>query len=164
LDIKKVIPGDFVLFDWETGKWIGKNQNTDHIGIVVSVNAKKNTVTYVSADTGKVIPGIVTMNTVNLQWVAGFARLVNFAEPVSVLPAVHQGQRDVHSATSAPANVAPAGAPSLVTLHEITVATEPAPVAVHPTVVPSEPAHVLAAAPATVPAVVEAHPHTQETI
>lgn len=116
LDIKKVLPGDAVLFDWETGKWIGKNGNTDHIGMVISVDVKKNTVTYVSADTGKVIPGIVTLNTVNLKWVAGFARLVNFADLPSVVPSVHPGQREVHSATAAPANVPPVDAPVLHTL------------------------------------------------
>lgn len=116
LDIKKAKPGDAVLFDWETGAWIGKNKETDHIGMVISVDIKKNTVTYVSADTGKVIPGIVTLNTVSLKWVAGFARLVNFAEPVSVVPTVHPAQREVHSATSAPENVPPVDAPVLHTL------------------------------------------------
>jgi hypothetical protein len=116
LDIKKVLPGDAVLFDWETGKWIGKNKETDHIGMVISVDLKKSTVTYVSADTGKVIPGIVTLNTVSLKWVAGFARLVNFKEPESHVPDVHPGQREVHSATSAPANVPPVDSPVLPTL------------------------------------------------
>ena len=116
LDIKKVLPGDAVLFDWETGSWIGKNKETDHIGMVISVDIKKNTVTYVSADTGKVIPGIVTLNTVGLKWVAGFARLVNFKDPVSHVPDVHAGQREVHSATSAPANVPPVDVPVLPTL------------------------------------------------
>ena len=128
LDIKKAKPGDAVLFDWETGSWIGKNGNTDHIGMVVSVDIKKNTVTYVSADTGKVIPGIVTLNTVSLKWVAGFARLVNFAEPVSVVPEVHPGQREVHSVNGAPAvAVVPEGAPVLHTLEAVNAA--PAPVA-----------------------------------
>ena len=120
LDIKKVLPGDAVLFDWETGAWIGKNKNTDHIGMVVSVDVKKNTVTYVSADTGKVIPGIVTLNTVSLKWVAGFARLVNFAEPVSHVPDVHPEQRAVHSAVAMPAAaVPPADAAPLTTLADV---------------------------------------------
>ena len=120
IDIKKVLPGDAVLFDWETGSWIGKNGNTDHIGMVISVDIKKNTVTYVSADTGKVIPGIVTLNTVGLKWVAGFARLVNFAEPSSVIPEVHAGQREVHSVTGAPAVATPpADATPLTTLADV---------------------------------------------
>ena len=125
LDIKKVLPGDAVLFDWETGKWVGKNKETDHIGMVVSVDIKKNTVTYVSADTGKVIPGIVTLNTVSLKWVAGFARLVNFAEPASVVPTVNPAQRQVHSATSAPENDAPVDAPVLHTLADAHAADAP---------------------------------------
>jgi peptidoglycan hydrolase-like protein with peptidoglycan-binding domain len=116
LDIRKVLPGDAVLFDWESKKGIGKNTNTDHIGMVISVDVKRKTVTYVSADTGKVIPGIVTVNTVGLTYVAGFARLVNFANPESVVPDLHQGQREVHSVTAAPANVVPEGAPVLTTL------------------------------------------------
>jgi hypothetical protein len=129
LDIKKVLPGDAVLFDWETAKWIGKNNNTDHIGMVISVDIKKNTVTYVSADTGKVIPGIVTLNTVGLKWVAGFARLVNFADIPSVVPDVHAGQREVHSATAAPANVPPVDSPVLHTLADAHSADATAPVA-----------------------------------
>jgi hypothetical protein len=117
LDIKKVLPGDAVLFDWETGAWIGKNKETDHIGMVMSVDVKKNTVTYVSADTGPVIPGIVTVNTVSLKWVAGFARLVEFGAPASVVPEVHPGQREVHSATGAPTVAsAPADVKPLATL------------------------------------------------
>ena len=100
LDIKKVLPGDAVLFDWESGKWVGKNTNTDHIGMVMSVNLKNNTVTYISADTGPVIPGIVTVNTVSLKWVAGFARLVEFADIASTVPKVNPDQRAVHSATN----------------------------------------------------------------
>ena len=119
LDIKKVLPGDAVLFDWETGAWIGKNKETDHIGMIISVDTKKNTVTYVSADTGKVIPGIVTLNTVSLKWVAGFARLVEFADPASHVPEIHPGQREVHSATAAPAVAsAPADVKSLQTLSD----------------------------------------------
>jgi hypothetical protein len=122
LDIKKVLPGDAVLFDWETGNWVGKNNNTDHIGMVMSVDVKRNTVTYISADTGPVIPGIVTVNTVSLKWVAGFARLVEFGVPASIVPAVNLDQRSVHSATStnteavAPADVQPLH--SLAAAHE----------------------------------------------
>ena len=120
LDIKKVIPGDAVLFDWETGKWPGRNVNTDHIGMVVSVDVKKGTVTYVSADTGKVIPGIVTLNTVGLKWVAGFARLINFSEPVSVVPELHPEQRSVHSVAAAPvAATPPAETAPLTTLADV---------------------------------------------
>ena len=105
-DHRLVKPGDAVLFDWETGAWVGKNKETDHIGMVISVDHKKQTVTYVSADTGKVIPGIVTVNTVSFKWVAGWARLVEFAEPISVKPDVHPEQRAVHSAKGIPAEAA----------------------------------------------------------
>lgn len=66
-------PGDLVIFDWETGAGMGKNQNHDHIGIVKS--ADKNGVTYVSADSTKVpMPGYVTLNTVPYKWVTGYGR------------------------------------------------------------------------------------------
>jgi hypothetical protein len=120
LDIKKAKPGDAVLFDWESGKWIGKNQNTDHIGMVINVDIKKNTVTYVSADTGPVIPGIVTVNTVSLKWVAGFARLVEFAEPASIVPTVNAEQRAVHSVAGAPTTAAvPLDVQPIVSLADI---------------------------------------------
>jgi hypothetical protein len=157
LDIKKAKPGDAVLFDWETGAWIGKNNNTDHIGMVMSVDTHKNTVTYVSADTGPVIPGIVTVNTVSLKWVAGFARLVEFGVPASVVPDVHPGQREVHSATGAPAVAsAPADVQPLHTLAAANAA--PAPAA--PAVTPSEPAHTAVAPAPVVPAHTESHPVT----
>ena len=159
LDIKKAQPGDAVLFDWETGNWIGKNLNTDHIGMVVSVDIKKNTVTYVSADTGKVIPGIVTLNTVSLKWVAGFARLVNFAEPVSVVPEVHPGQREVHSVNGAPAVAAvPAGIPTLHTLAD----SHAEAAVVAPVATPSEPAHVATPVVPNVPAEPAVHNGTPE--
>ena len=123
IDIKKVLPGDAVLFDWETGKWPGRNLNTDHIGMVVSVDVKKNTVTYVSADTGKVIPGIVTLNTVGVKWVAGYARLVNFADPVSFVPDVHAGQREVHTIVGAPAETTPPDSIAPVTLADLYTTT-----------------------------------------
>ena len=97
-DFVGVQPGDAVIFDWESGKGIGKNTNTDHIGMVVSVDTKAKTVTYVSADTGKVIPGIVTLNTVGAKWVTGFGRPVKFADPVSVVPPVHAEQSAAHAA------------------------------------------------------------------
>ena len=100
VDPKLAKPGDAVLFDWESGKWVGKNTNTDHIGMVMHVDLQKQTVTYVSADTGPVIPGIVTVNTVSLKWVAGFARLVEFADVTSSIPKVNPDQRAVHSATA----------------------------------------------------------------
>ena len=124
IDIKKVLPGDAVLFDWETGKWPGRNLNTDHIGMVVSVDTKKNTVTYVSADTGKVIPGIVTLNTVGVKWVAGYARLVNFAEPVSTVPDIHPGQREVHTLVGAPTVATPPDSTAPVTLAALTTTTQ----------------------------------------
>ena len=142
LDIKKVLPGDFVLFDWESGKWIGKNTETDHIGLVISVDIKKNTVTYVSADTGTVIPGIVTLNTVSLKWVAGFARLVEYAEPVSVVPPVNPSQRGAHSATGGPSQaIPPVGIAPLHTLADAHSAPHPAPAQ------PVAQAPVVAAAP-----------------
>jgi hypothetical protein len=124
IDIKNVIPGDAVLFDWETGKWPGRNVNTDHIGMVVSVDVKKNTVTYVSADTGKVIPGIVTMNTVSVKWVAGYARLVNFAEPVSTVPEIHPGQREAHTISGASAIATPPDSTAPITLAALTTTTQ----------------------------------------
>ena len=139
LNIKKVLPGDAVIFDWETGKAPGKNLHTDHIGMVISVDVKNNTVTYVSADTGKVIPGIVTLNTVNLKWVAGFARIVNFATPETHKPTANISQREVHSATAAPANVVPATIPTVVTLADAHKAVVNKPV-VAKTVTPAKPA------------------------
>ena len=65
-------PGDLVIFDWETGKGMGKNINHDHIGIVKS--ADKNQVTYVSADSTRPTPGLVTDNAVSYKWVLGYGR------------------------------------------------------------------------------------------
>jgi hypothetical protein len=69
------VAGDFVIFDWKSGLGMGKNQNHDHIGIVVSANKKG--VTYVSADSTKVpMPGYVTENTVSYKYVTGYGRPV----------------------------------------------------------------------------------------
>jgi peptidoglycan hydrolase-like protein with peptidoglycan-binding domain len=107
LNAKKVQPGDAVIFDWS-----GKQKETDHIGMVISVDLKKKTVTYVSADTGPVIPGIVTLNTVGFKFVTGFGRPVDFAEPMSHVPVVSVEKRELHSATVA----APVEAPVQVAL------------------------------------------------
>ena len=96
-DFNHVLPGDAVIFDWESGKGIGRNTNTDHIGMVISVDPHKKTVTYVSADTGKVIPGIVTVNTVGSTWITGFGRPVTFAEPVLHTPVAHPEQQAAHA-------------------------------------------------------------------
>lgn len=64
--------GDLVVFDWETGKGMGKNINHDHVGIVEK--ADKNMVTYVSADSTRPTPGLVTDNAVSYKWVLGYAR------------------------------------------------------------------------------------------
>jgi len=97
-DFNHVQQGDIVIFDWESAKGLGRNTNTDHIGLVVSVDPHKQTVTYVSADTGPVIPGIVTLNTVGAKWISGFGRPVTYAQPVSVVPnAVHPDQQAQHA-------------------------------------------------------------------
>ena len=57
-------------------------------------------------DEAKLAYGLVSL-TVSLKWVAGFARLVEFAEPVSVVPEVNASQRSVHSVTAAPATATP---------------------------------------------------------
>jgi hypothetical protein len=98
-DLKDVQPGDAVIFDWESKKGLGKNTNTDHIGMVISVDLKAKTVTYISADTGKVIPGIVTLNTIGTLWITGFGRPVKFVPPVSVVPTIHAEQQAAHTAT-----------------------------------------------------------------
>lgn len=74
-------PGDLVIFDWETAvknpkASMGKGTvNHDHVGIVISANAKS--VTYVSADSTKIpCPGYVTTNTVGYNWVTGYGRPV----------------------------------------------------------------------------------------
>jgi hypothetical protein len=110
-------PGDAVIFDWS-----GKGVETDHVGMVVSVDTKKKTVTYVSADsidaTHKEIPGIVTLNTVGLKWVTGFGRPVDFADIVPVIPSVEPAKRVVHSATVAAPVATPEATPNLVTPKE----------------------------------------------
>jgi hypothetical protein len=96
-DFNHVLPGDAVIFDWESGKGIGRNTNTDHIGMVISVDPHAKTVTYVSADTGKVIPGIVTVNTVGAKYITGFGRPVKFAEPELHVPTPHVDQQAAHA-------------------------------------------------------------------
>ena len=67
------LPGDCVVFDWETGKGMGLgNINHDHIGIVVK--ADKKGVTYVSADSTRPTPGLVTDNFVGYKFVLGYGR------------------------------------------------------------------------------------------
>jgi hypothetical protein len=66
------IAGDLVIFDWETGLAMGKNQNHDHIGIVISADAKG--VTYVSADSTRPTPGYVTKGWQPYKFVTGFGR------------------------------------------------------------------------------------------
>lgn len=125
-DIKKVQPGDAVIFDWS-----GKAKETDHIGMVDHVDIKKGTVTYVSADTGPVIPGIVTVNTVGMKWITGFGRLVEFAAPASHVPVVNQDKRQSHSATVAAPIEAPHDVPALQTQaasHDTAVQTPAAPI------------------------------------
>jgi hypothetical protein len=96
--------GDIVIFDWESGKGLGKNTNTDHIGLVISVDLHHKTVTYVSADSTNPCPGFVTTNTVGDKWISGFGRPVQYAQPAQVVPAPHPIQQDVHNAP-APAPV-----------------------------------------------------------
>jgi hypothetical protein len=79
--------GDAVMFDWEHGGLgIGKNTNTDHVGMVIAIDLKKQTVTYVSADATRPTPGLVKVNTISLKWVTGFGRPVKFAEDVAPAP------------------------------------------------------------------------------
>jgi hypothetical protein len=66
------VPGDIVIFDWTSGKGMGRNINHDHTGIVVS--ATKTLVTYVSADSTRPTPGLVTDNAVSYKYVLGYGR------------------------------------------------------------------------------------------
>lgn len=90
-------PGDAVIFDWESKKGLGHNTNTDHVGMVISTDLKNNTVTYVSADTGSVIPGVVKLNTISTLYVTGFGTPVKYASPVQVIPAPHPDQQAQHN-------------------------------------------------------------------
>lgn len=64
--------GDFVVFDWTSGRGMGKNINNDHIGIVK--HADKAGITYVSADSTRPVPGLVTDNYVSYKYVLGYGR------------------------------------------------------------------------------------------
>jgi hypothetical protein len=64
-------PGDVVVFDWETGKGMGKgNVNHDHVGIVIK--ASKLRVVYVSADFGK--KQLVTKSFSSYKSILGYGR------------------------------------------------------------------------------------------
>ena len=65
-------PGDLVIFDWTSGNGMGKNVNHDHIGIVIT--ATKTLVTYVSADSTRPTPGLVTDNAVGYKYILGYGR------------------------------------------------------------------------------------------
>lgn len=65
-------PGDIVIFDWTSGLGMGKNKGHDHIGIVEKADSKM--VTYVSADSTKPTPGLVTDNAVGYKFITGFAK------------------------------------------------------------------------------------------
>jgi hypothetical protein len=65
-------PGDVVIFDWTSGKGMGKNINHDHTGIVTA--ATKTSVTYVSADSTRPTPGLVTDNAVSYKYVLGYGK------------------------------------------------------------------------------------------
>ena len=61
--------GQLVFFDW-TGHE-GKTGNHDHVGIVL--NAAHDHVEYISADSTKPVPGLVTINKhVGWHWVSGY--------------------------------------------------------------------------------------------
>lgn len=65
-------PGDIVIFDWTSGKGMGRNINHDHTGIVTK--ATRTLVTYVSADSTRPTPGLVTDNAVSYKYVLGYGR------------------------------------------------------------------------------------------
>ena len=104
-DIRKVAADPesawVAIFDWEhKGAGPGHNTNTDHIGIIESVDLAKNTITYISADsidaTHKTIPGHVTRNTISVAWVTGFG--IPTLKPVSTIPVVNPAQSAAHNA------------------------------------------------------------------
>ena len=97
-DLHEVQPGDAVIFDWESKKGLGKNTNTDHVGMVISVDLKKQSVTYVSADSTNPCPGLVTVNTISTLWIAGFGRPVKFLEIPQTIPVAHPDQQGQHNA------------------------------------------------------------------
>jgi hypothetical protein len=97
IDPTKAKQGDAVMFDWEhKGAGLGHNTNTDHVGMVISIDLKKHTVKYVSADSTNPTPGLVTVNTISLAWVTGFGRPVDFADPAQPTP-VHPVSSAIHN-------------------------------------------------------------------
>ena len=94
-DLAQVKPGHAVIFDWENGAGLGKNTNTDHVGMVISVN-KDKTVTYVSADSTRPTPGLVTVNTIATKWITGFG--VPQAFGAVGAPVVHPDSAAFHNA------------------------------------------------------------------
>ena len=69
--------GQLVFFDWSGHE--GNTGNHDHVGIVL--NAAHDHVEYISADSTKPVPGLVTINKhVGWHWVSGYAD-VNYAKP-----------------------------------------------------------------------------------
>jgi hypothetical protein len=94
-DLAQVKPGHAVIFDWENGAGLGHNTNTDHVGMVISVN-KDKTVTYVSADSTRPTPGLVTVNTIATKWITGFGVPQKFG--VVGEPIVHPASSTFHNA------------------------------------------------------------------
>jgi LysM repeat protein len=103
-DLHKVKRGMIVIFDWESKKGLGHNTNTDHVGIVESVDVVHGIVRYISADSGKVIPGVVTENPgISTLWITGFGEPVALDAPTPADPApIHPIQQATHN-TPAPA-------------------------------------------------------------
>ena len=62
-------PGDIVIFDW-TGKQ-RHTGNYDHTGLILK--ADKNGVEYISADSTRPTPGLVSINKLPYKWIAGHA-------------------------------------------------------------------------------------------
>ena len=101
-DLHKVKPGMIVIFDWESGKGLGQNTQTDHVGIVEAVDLVHGLVKYISSDSGKVIPGVVTENPgISTKWITGFGEPVKILPPVETKPDVHAGQATTHNAPAA---------------------------------------------------------------
>jgi hypothetical protein len=98
-DLHKVTAGMAVIFDWEHGAGLGHNTNTDHVGLVTSVDVKNGIVRYVSADSTKTPPppGLVTNNQrgVSSKWITGFGSAVKFDAPAA--PALHPVSSPFHN-------------------------------------------------------------------